>query len=1502
VSYQGVLKMNEFAHDTRTLLQKFYTLHNPEKLELVDTICQQYAGSEMDLVKHLLQKYNKTLDDVDLLMPGNTITSTLNAAASATRKTKKSKKKKSTQQPSSELFVESENKETIIVSAPAFIAAPVAEPMVQQKQVQEQEQEQVQVTSPMQVQVHTISPSDSPPCSPVEVAVAVAVAVEAPVSETSVPPSTSMEASVDEKQASAINEWNHHNENENENENEYFTPNRNMTRRLNQKSTHSQQVLHEMLSATSETSLQAAGSPGRLAAMSMSISTSDVHLFEHRQVMMRAAKPGNTISPTHLHRSATAIIKHLERNNCELYDDRIDLLKRIYYLEEEMKVLINNHTNDDIDIAALGTAAGAAEAEAAIMGAFSIKGSSDNLANSSSSSNYLRAQREAAETETEVEVKAESQRQINRELHMANASVQKLTERLVETEHGSECLKKDMLALNKQLHESSIRETTLQSQLMTMESSNNNNTNVNVHIASNGDTEEMENANIDDIPIATSSLLQLQINNLEKQNQELLSKNSNLERNYEISQKDVLKLKKELDLDLDSDTNSILQIDQKNMYEFQINDYKNVINALKQQLDTELVAHHDELEKAKVFEKELQVQVAEHEVRCSSVISEFQTYKAEAEQHLETVYLSHESTLDNKLVELRIKNELHVKEVREKLENQVTAAETAVQAAQDALKIHKLSSEAKLSENDSTIVSLTQELEASKMEKSALLESHASENSSNIDSLMKQMASRQESIENKYKVKLNEKDNNFDLLTQQFDALQIEKDVLLETQVSMYDIQEKLQNEFQSFQKAAKIQEASLQKQISEKTYEINEFLQKLQIHRDTEDKKEKTLHTQINEKDNHIHELTSQITDMRKVLIENVNNIELLTQRLKAQQDESTAIAALDTKIESDINKQAEETLKMVNEESLSLTIEKIRSLTFEIHNHELEIKKKDNIIFNIKNDFKEYKIDTEEELNILQDELDTNNIKIETLEQRLQESSDVRDEMQIQIANAMDYEQELQLKLNESKDTNSALKLKLLKSIEKEKNITLRLKEKNIINDDILKLQIKYDNVKLQHHATTSRLQRLSESYRQQSSQLRFLSMRAYNNINFDHTHKQENAHAHAETSEFHNNGNESDIDIDSDSDSDSSLDCGLEFEIEELIPEDHKKLLFPEVNELADMLMSIDSKKYYEEYGENYFQSQLVTDIIANNEINDNNIEKRKKENIVKNAKKGWAVLRSIATGAEVADDGDEDKDDNINDNDSDDDDVVHKDTVSTSASATVSKLEFERKMSVLANAIDILHTSYIASRLELRHALQEKTIADERIYEQQDEISKLRLQIDTLNNINISNDLHSQLLLTTKLLEKNDNKLIIYENDIQNLNNIINNNNNEIKLLNETKNDLIIVYKKQIYEINEDCKMQLLMLENIFNNNKQILLKQIANDNIERDNLYKLKSKSNINEIIVLKKHLNKILLSDKEKKNEIDFLQMQLIQAAEYIDELTSRNLRQGKAKNGIDNI
>ena len=30
--------------------------------------------------------------------------------------------------------------------------------------------------------------------------------------------------------------------------------------------------------------------------------------------------------------------------------------------------------------------------------------------------------------------------------------------------------------------------------------------------------------------------------------------------------------------------------------------------------------------------------------------------------------------------------------------------------------------------------------------------------------------------------------------------------------------------------------------------------------------------------------------------------------------------------------------------------------------------------------------------------------------------------------------------------------------------------------------------------------------------------------------------------------------------------------------------------------------------------------------------------------------------------------------------------------------------------------------------------------------------------------------------------------------------------------------------------------------------------------------------------------------------------MQLIQAAEYIDELTSRNLRQGKAKNGIDNI
>ena len=78
----------------------------------------------------------------------------------------------------------------------------------------------------------------------------------------------------------------------------------------------------------------------------------------------------------------------------------------------------------------------------------------------------------------------------------------------------------------------------------------------------------------------------------------------------------------------------------------------------------------------------------------------------------------------------------------------------------------------------------------------------------------------------------------------------------------------------------------------------------------------------------------------------------------------------------------------------------------------------------------------------------------------------------MQIQIANAMDHEQELQLKLNESKDTNSALKLKLLKSIEKEKNITLRLKEKNIINDDILKLQIKYDNVKLQHHATISRL----------------------------------------------------------------------------------------------------------------------------------------------------------------------------------------------------------------------------------------------------------------------------------------------------------------------------------------------------------------------------------------------------------------------------------------------
>ena len=60
----NVVPLTEFER-IRLSVQNFYKKYNPEKLSTIDTILQQYKGFEIQLVVHLIQKYN-AVDESDL--------------------------------------------------------------------------------------------------------------------------------------------------------------------------------------------------------------------------------------------------------------------------------------------------------------------------------------------------------------------------------------------------------------------------------------------------------------------------------------------------------------------------------------------------------------------------------------------------------------------------------------------------------------------------------------------------------------------------------------------------------------------------------------------------------------------------------------------------------------------------------------------------------------------------------------------------------------------------------------------------------------------------------------------------------------------------------------------------------------------------------------------------------------------------------------------------------------------------------------------------------------------------------------------------------------------------------------------------------------------------------------------------------------------------------------------------------------------------------------------
>ncbi len=212
-----------------------------------------------------------------------------------------------------------------------------------------------------------------------------------------------------------------------------------------------------------------------------------------------------------------------------------------------------------------------------------------------------------------------------------------------------------------------------------------------------------------------------------------------------------------------------------------------------------------------------------------------------------------------------------------------------------------------------------------------------------------------------------------------------------------------------------------------------------------------------------------------------------------------------------------------------------------------------------------------------------------------------------------------------------------------------------------------------------------------------------------------------------------------------------------------------------------------------------------------------------------------------------------------------------------------------LATLSRALDEMHDRYVASRVELQLALHQVSIAETQATEQ----SQRYEQLSTLVEASAQAELQRQLVSAAELLSACESKVSKLTRDLQQIKNEKIRTQEQCDALVCARDDLVDMFKKREINIREHFMESLCAVKELYMMEREEIMERISEERRQDAELRRLYRQDQLLEMRRLREELIKYVQAEATSAKKIHYLESQLMQAADYIDQMKTEKVLNG---------
>jgi len=219
----------------------------------------------------------------------------------------------------------------------------------------------------------------------------------------------------------------------------------------------------------------------------------------------------------------------------------------------------------------------------------------------------------------------------------------------------------------------------------------------------------------------------------------------------------------------------------------------------------------------------------------------------------------------------------------------------------------------------------------------------------------------------------------------------------------------------------------------------------------------------------------------------------------------------------------------------------------------------------------------------------------------------------------------------------------------------------------------------------------------------------------------------------------------------------------------------------------------------------------------------------------------------------------------------------------AGAEDEKNGYKMQLVALSRALDVLHSSYTASRVELRYALRDGAVAENRLVEQQQVIDRLHIAAD----ISLQEDLRLQLISAANALEECEARVTKLSDSLAESKRLCAKTQERCDALESARDDMVAVFTAQAHSQRAEAQEQARFAKAQYASERDVFMSTIVEERRLEVELRRAHRQDQLQETRRLREELVKAMQAGAENERKVAFLEEQLLLAADFLAKMTS---------------